>query len=214
MKQIITILLSLTYALTVGAQQAVDLGLSVNWADRNIGANSPEEVGIYVAWGELDSKETYTHDNYRFGDGNFFSPSNYIVETGESQTETDHKKNLDASDDIATVTLGEDWRMPTYSEIGELAEKCQWQWDETKKGYLVTGPNGNSIFIPVTGYYNENTLYFGDTEGYYWSNQLDPFLTDYAYTLRFTPLVVNHVNYYNAPRDIGMAVRAVSTIRP
>ena len=93
MKQIVTILLSLTYALTVSAQQAVDLGLSVNWADRNIGANNPEEVGIYVAWGELESKETYTLDNYRFSDGNFFSPSKYIVETGDSIREVEKQIN-------------------------------------------------------------------------------------------------------------------------
>jgi hypothetical protein len=42
---------------------------------------------------------------------------------------------LDASDDIATVTLGDSWRMPTYAEIDELANKCHWQWDEAKKGY-------------------------------------------------------------------------------
>lgn len=214
MKLKITILLSLTYALTVGAQQAVDLGLSVNWADCNIGANNPEEVGIYVAWGELEAKESYTLDTYRFGNDNFFSPSKYIVETGESLTDTDHKERLDASDDIATVTLGEGWRMPTYEEIGELAEKCQWQWDDTKKGYQVTGPNGNSIFIPSTGYYNDQTLYCRDTEGYYWSNELDTYQTDCARTLRFTPRVVHHVNYNNAPRDLGMAVRAVSTTRP
>lgn len=214
MKQTITILLSLTFALAVGAQQAVDLGLSVNWADRNIGANSPVEVGFYVACGELKSKDTYTLDNYRFGDGTFFSPSKYIVETGESLTETDHKKILDASDDIATFSLGDGWRMPSYTEIGELAEKCQWQWDETKKGYLVTGPNGNSIFLPATGYYNENTLYSSETEGYYWSNELDPYQTDYARTLRFTPRVVHHENFYEAPRDMGLAVRAVSATHP
>lgn len=164
-----------------------------------------------MAWGELESKETYTLDNYRFSDGNFFSPSKYIVDIGESQTETDHKKVLDASDDIATVTLGDSWRMPTYAEIDELANKCHWQWDEAKKGYQVTGPNGNSIFIPATGYYNENTLHFGDTEGYYWSKELDPYQTDYARTLRFTPRVVHHENYYEAPRDMGLAVRAVSS---
>jgi hypothetical protein len=75
----------------------------------------------------------------------------------------------------------------------------------------VTGPNGNSIFIPATGYYNENTLHFGDTEGYYWSKELDPYQTDYARTLRFTPRVVHHENYYEAPRDMGLAVRAVSS---
>ena len=53
-----------------------------------------------------------------------------------------------------------------------------------------------------------------DTEGYYWTNELEPFITDYALILRFTPRVVHHKNFYNAPRDMGMPVRAVSTTRP
>lgn len=209
MKLHTAVLFLLAGALSAGAQQAVDLGLSVKWADRNIGASSPGEAGIYVAWGEVEPKESYTLNNYVFGDGNFFSPACYVVETGESLTETDHKKMLEAAHDIATVTLGEGWRMPTYAEIGELASQCHWQWDEAKKGYQVTGPNGRSIFIPTTGYYNEETLYFGDTEGCYWSKELDTYQTDYARTLRFTPRVVHHEIYYEAPRDLGLAVRAV-----
>ncbi len=53
-----------------------------------------------------------------------------------------------------------------------------------------------------------------DTEGYYWTNELEPFITDYALILRFTPRVVHHNNFYNAPRDMGMPVRAVSTTSP
>ena len=47
----------------------VDLGLSVKWADRNIGATSPEHYGSYFQWGEIvrdkDGKPTsnaYTYD--------------------------------------------------------------------------------------------------------------------------------------------------------
>ena len=89
-----------------------------------------------MAWGELESKETYTLDNYRFSDGNFFSPSKYIVDIGKSQTETDHKKVLDASDDIATVTLGDSWRMPTYAEIDELANKLRLMGKNVKVTYF------------------------------------------------------------------------------
>jgi hypothetical protein len=32
---------------------ALDLGLSVKWATRNIGANKPEERGDFFAWGEV-----------------------------------------------------------------------------------------------------------------------------------------------------------------
>lgn len=44
----------------------VDLGLSVKWATCNVGADKPEEYGDYYAWGELEPKESYTWENYRF----------------------------------------------------------------------------------------------------------------------------------------------------
>jgi hypothetical protein len=37
----------------------VDLGLSVKWADRNVGASSPEHYGSYFQWGDTDA---YTYD--------------------------------------------------------------------------------------------------------------------------------------------------------
>lgn len=46
---------------------AVDLGLSVLWAETNLGANSPEKYGLFLAWGETVEKETYTSSNYLYG---------------------------------------------------------------------------------------------------------------------------------------------------
>lgn len=50
---------------------------------------------------------------------------------------------------------GRRWKTPTGEQVEELMEKCVWKWqDEIPKGYIVTGPNGNSIFMPmVTGGY-------------------------------------------------------------
>ena len=44
----------------------VDLGLSVMWADCNVGATSPYETGNYFAYGEIRPKDTYTNKNYKF----------------------------------------------------------------------------------------------------------------------------------------------------
>ncbi len=55
----------ITFLILIGqlpclAQQAVDLGLSVAWADCNLGAEQPIAVGYMLAWGELEPKSDYT----------------------------------------------------------------------------------------------------------------------------------------------------------
>jgi hypothetical protein len=40
--------------------RAIDLGLSVKWADRNLGANTPADVGDFYAWAEISPKSEYT----------------------------------------------------------------------------------------------------------------------------------------------------------
>ena len=61
--------------------------------------------------------------------------------------------------------------MPTKIEFQELIEKCL--WTECEKGYNVTGPNGNSIFLPATGMKVGTDLYSVNT-GYYWTSSLSP----------------------------------------
>ena len=43
--------------------------------------------------------------------------------------------------------------MPTKAQIEELQNTCNWNWTEIDgvNGYTVTGPNGNSIFLPAIG---------------------------------------------------------------
>lgn len=117
----------------------VDLGLSVDWATYNVGTDKPEGYGNYYAWGETAPKDTYSEATYKLG-GKYNS--------------TDGKTVLDQEDDVATITFGEAWRIPTKEEMDELLTRCTWNETEVNgvKGYTIVGPSGNSIFIPKAGH--------------------------------------------------------------
>ena len=174
MKRILSSVLSLLLAHLMYAQHAVDLGLSVLWADRNVGADSPGSPGIFVSWGELEPKSEYLMSNYRFCTGDFCSPTKYYAyNPDEVLTVPDGKTVLEPDDDVATVMMGSSWRTPLYDELMELTRECQWDWveDDPNPGYRVTGPNGNSIFLPAAGIYTGSRHMLGGQEGYYWSSQ-------------------------------------------
>ena len=134
---------------TVSAGPVVDLGLSVYWCSCNVGAEAPEEYGDYYAWGETKTKSSYYTKNYSYYD----SEKEAYINIGENISGTEY--------DAATVNLGSDWRIPTKSEIQELIEKCSWEWTliSNIRGYKVTGPNGNSIFLPAAGWKSYTHVY-------------------------------------------------------
>lgn len=135
-------------------ETAVDLGLSVKWATCNVGANSPEEYGDYFAWGEISPNESYFKDN--------------CLTYGVSMTDISGNPQYDA----ATANWGGAWRMPTKAEIMELYDNCTWEWTILNgiNGRKVTGPNGNSIFLPAAGYRGGASSYDVGSYGYYWSS--------------------------------------------
>lgn len=142
---------------------AVDLGLSVKWASCNVGAESPEEYGDYFAWGETETKSSYTSDNsVTYG---------LSISELESRGIIGSDGNLTAAYDAATANWGDGWRMPTLDEIKELLNNCTWNWTTLNgvNGRLVTGPNGNSIFLPAAGCRYDSSLYDAGSYGYYWS---------------------------------------------
>ncbi len=73
---------------------------------------------------------------------------------------TDNKIELDPEDDAAYVNWGSMWRTPSLEQIQELCDSCTWQYTQQNgmNGHLVTGPNGNTIFLPATGFYNEGSV--------------------------------------------------------
>ena len=133
--------------------ESVDLGLSVKWATCNVGANSPEEFGEYYEWGATNENENAV----------YLRSKKYWYNISGSQY------------DVARIKWGGSWRLPTRHEIQELIEKCAKKWTTYNgvNGVLVTGPNGNSIFLPAAscGLFSEppkpHPLPFED--GTYWS---------------------------------------------
>ena len=188
--------------------EVVDLGLSVKWATCNVGAENPEDAGDFFSWGETSPKDIYysTTDKYCScpdGKTSCYDESHYT-----KYNSTDGKTVLDPEDDAATVNWGSGFRMPTREEFLELIYKCTWTWDSSHKGYLVAGSNGNSIFLPASGYRSGSYLYDQGSGGVCWSSTLDSYNCYSAYNLYFYS-GGHYVSYGNGRYD-GFPVRPVA----
>ena len=185
----------------------VDLGLkdeqghTVYWATCNVGATTPEDYGDYFAWGETEpyyqanhsqdnpcsswnsGKTGYDWANYKWCNGSSVTQTKYC--TTNSYGNVDNKTVLEPADDAATQNWGGNWRMPTEGEQYQLRTSCTWKWNSTKQGYTVTGPNGNSIFLPAAGFRYDSSLDDAGSIGYYWSSSLNTSSSNCAYYLLF-----------------------------
>ena len=150
----------------------VDLGLSVKWATMNVGANTPEGYGDYFAWGETTPKSEYNWVTYKWSGDTRTSLVKYIAKEGDDSG-VEGFTMLEPSDDAARVKWGGTWRMPTYDELVELGE-CKWEstTQNNVNGYKITGPNGNSIFLPKAGWRNDKTLVNQGSYVTIWSSSL------------------------------------------
>lgn len=89
-------------------------------------------------------------------------------------------------------------KLPTKEQLEELKNKCSWSW--TGNGYKVTGPNGNSIVLPASGYRDCGVGVFDvGSRGYYWSST--PGGSDHAWCLYFGSGGVDMYNYYRCDGD-------------
>lgn len=156
------------------AMKLVDMGMAVKWASCNLGATSPEEFGVYLAWGETTVKDYYSVDTYKWGaqvqaNNTWFNIFKY--NTDWIVGEIDCNIVLDPQDDPATAALGEGWRLPTMEEMEALLGSG-YDWTPRDGGYEVKClSTGESIFLPAAGlnYNDENTE---DEELYYWTSTL------------------------------------------
>lgn len=132
--------------INVNGHEFVDLGLpsGLLWATCNIGASTPEQIGDYYAWGELKTKSDYSLSTYQYYQSGYINLGNEISGTQY---------------DVAKAKFGGDWRMPTSVEAQELLDKCN--RIEHDNGLEYVGPNGKSIFIPKSGYRQNEGSYQG-----------------------------------------------------
>ncbi len=154
---------------SINGHEYVDLGLSIKWATCNVGASSPSDYGNYYAWGETSTKSSYTDENsvtFKKTMGSIAGNPTY---------------------DVARVSWGSPWRLPTKEEIDELVSKCKREWttQERHNGYIITGPNGNSIFLPAAGWCYGTSLFDASEDGGYWSATPNEDDSDSAYCLGF-----------------------------
>jgi hypothetical protein len=178
--------------------EAVDLGLSVKWATCNVGATKPEGYGGYYAWGETEEKSDYSKSTYKY----YNSSTSSYVDIGSSISGTEY--------DVARAKWGGRWRMPTVAEQQELNDKCTWA-EFTYNGVAgekVTGPNGNSIFLPASGDRYGTDVSGAGANGDYWSGTLVEDGSVSAYDMDFYS---NGRHYWNVlwDRYYGLSVRPV-----
>lgn len=165
------------------------------WAKANIGATSPEQPGLYFSWGNSPG--------HAEGSDYDFSQVTYNETTGAAIED-----NLTLAEDMARLSLGSPWRMPTKEDFQELVDNCTSKWTviNGQSGVLFTSNiNGISIFLPAAGYYDGLTLKFSGLSGIYFSSS-------YYSNVEAHCLSFNNTHVYpdsNGNRYYGFSVRAV-----
>lgn len=123
----------------------IDLGLpsGTKWACCNIGATKPEDIGSLFAWGETETKDSYSWENYRHwkdtnGDGRV---DDNEINIGEDISGTSY--------DAAKANWGGNWRMPTNADYDELMKNTSIPiYSSEINGRYIIGKNGNKIIMP------------------------------------------------------------------
>lgn len=193
----------------IGGHDYVDLALPSGnkWATCNIGATSTTENGDYFAWGEINiikpdsSYKWYDEVRERYTKYNNQSYHGIV----------DNKTNLESSDDVACMTWGNTWHIPTKEEAEELLNNCSWQKtnnfsDSGVTGYVgISKNNGNTIFLPAAGCYIVNGIEDAGRDAYYWCSSLSN-STVFAHIIPILGTDREDVLF----RNIGLSVRAVS----
>lgn len=168
--------------------QLVDLGLSVLWADRNYGAESLTDYGEMYGWGAPASDS-------------FNSTYPTINDIRETSYDVCHSQN-------------ENLRMPSYDELEELRTKCEWTYTTMNNtaGFSITGPNGNSIFIPAAGALGRGEISERGDNAFIWSgvNKNGKYYASclhvHSKTYQSNPIFMSYTG-----KEVGMTIRAVAT---
>lgn len=181
------------------------------WATTNIGADKPEDHGLYFWWGDIEGHRPSSEGkfSFSFGDNN---STIYTAKKSEAELQsagwlTDGGV-LAPSHDAAHVKWGGGWWLPTYQEFEDLDSKCDWIWTTQNgvKGYVVCGKDAYTdvrIFLPCAGRGGGSSLEF-TSNGYYMSSVP---LSDNYYSCYF------YLNSSNRCTNKGLRVFGMS-VRP
>ena len=162
----------------------VDLGLSVKWAKYNLGATSESELGGYYGFGDVSGVLNTTITKY-YGSANLY----------------------DTELDVAAVASDSKLLLPSAEQFRELFTSCTKEWTTVDgvAGYKLTGPNGNSIFLPAAGSRTVNDVTEAGAMGYYQTGSLAADKYSVAYNFSNS-----NNSRINAPVYQALSVRPVA----
>ena len=140
----------------IDGHEYVDLGLpnGTMWATMNVGASSITDYGNY----------------YQYGKGS----GQYAATSGQSNY-SGTENPLAATADTATVEWGGSWHMPTSAQCAELTANTTYEWTTINgvNGGKFTAANGNYVFFPASGFYQNGIVYDIGISGFYWGSTTD-----------------------------------------
>ena len=193
--------------LTHNGYEYIDLGLpsGLKWATCNVGATSPEDYGLYFAWGETTG---YTAEQITSGVRSF---SSSVYKSGSAASIS---TDLTLEQDAAHVNLGGNWRMPTKVEFQELIDNCDVTLTDDYNGTGIKGRtftskiNSKSVFFPFANSYYYSVANSVDSLGIYWSASMGEWNpSSYSSAMSFSH--VEDPGLGNADRVCGNSVRGV-----
>lgn len=215
---------------------AVDLGLSVKWANMNVGAEEVTDYGTFFAWGETDgitvsgatatisgtpAKTYFSWDTYAWckGTNNTFTKycptdkqGSYWWDTSGTTVAADNKTQLELGDDAARANWGGKWRMPTETEARELVNNTDQEWTTINsvagRKFMKKSDHNVYIFLPAAGYRYLASFIDQGSDGFYWSSSLS---TDYPSTAWYLDFNSSRARVRNGRRFNGYTVRAVQS---
>jgi len=181
--------------------EAIDLGLpsGTKWANMNVGATKPEDVGIHYAWGETTEKDDFGWNTYDYCNGD----KNSCYDIGANICATRKDVAFFKSDGI--------WKLPALQQYKELCDYCTYQWTSLHGvygGMFTSKINGNSVFFPAAGYRLNHVTNEKARKGFYWSGSRHPEEKNKAYHLGFREGRVGWGDYNY--RLFGNSVRPVT----
>ena len=169
----------------------VDLGLpsGVKWSSTNYGSARPENVGNFKAWASFGNKVEFSREQYE----------HMGKQIGDISGDLNY--------DIVRKDCGRGWRIPSVNDFAELVANCDREYVQQNGVYgvkFVSRINGQSIFLPVTGY-KEGWNHNSKEVGMYWLSTPN---SDNAssYMFKITP---EAEEYYFAERHLGFCLRPV-----
>ena len=189
----------------------VDLGLPSGtlWATCNVGASKPEGYGNYYAWGETNPKKTYTWGNYKHANGDQEKLTKYCNQEWYGNDRFRDKLTvLQPDDDAATANWGSGWQSPSDKQWKELNDNTTSTWtiQNGVKGMSFIGSNGNTLFLPAAGYYDEHGHMYSGRLGKYWSCTAIKEVPNYCRSFGFAS---EFGNTDSSERSQGLSVRSV-----